>query len=287
METPFDDITFPEQAFASVDIMLDTSLHTVVSWKLKPSMPPTEGLFVVERSVYGEPFIAVTEPIDDCSAVIDGMPVPSPDKDAIQWRVVYLAGGRRWESLPLRVHSYINPKDRGLIDTIAHREAITIERYSGTKGKLLKARTSGKPCPLCFDKGIESATRTSCPNCFGTGHAGGFYNGKPWTINILGEPDTSKDTHPVVGPIEKGNGVFARAMHTYPAEPGDIWIDDTTQERWIINDAKPEISIRGIVLTLKMSMSRLQRSTANIINEPEVSEKLQRETVKENEWAAL
>lgn len=284
---PFDDITPPEQAFSSVDIMLDTSLRTVVSWKLKQAMPAEDGLFCVERSVYGEPFRPVTGMLDDCSAVIEGMPVPSPDKDSIQWRVVYIAGGRRWESIPLRVASTIDKRDRGLLDVIAHREAVTIERYSGAKGLLLKSRTSGRPCPICFDKGIESATRTSCPNCFGTGHAGGFYHGKPWTVNILGEPDTSKDTHPVLGAVEKNNKVTARAMHLYPAEPGDIWIDSNSQERWVIGDVQPEISFRGVVLTVKMSMSRLQRSAAHPINEPEVSEELQKPLTEEEKWAQL
>lgn len=275
-ETPFDDPKpVDETVFDKVEIYLTPKLETVVSWALKKSVPFEDGLFVVERSIYGEPFNEVTDPIDDCMAVINDPVMASPDIEAVSWRVAYHVAGNVYTSIPLKGHLKVSKSDKGLLNVIAHREAMTFDRYSGTTGLLLKARTSGRPCPVCTDWGIETSARSACPNCYGTGHAGGFYNGKPWKLCILGAPDTSKSTTPTLGSIEAGNKVVARALFENPAEAGDIWINKDTQERWQINGVKPEVVFKGLVITIKLEMTRLQLSEAHPINNPETSEKLQ------------
>ena len=276
MNTPFDDVKPVDQTvFSKVEINLTPRLETVVSWSLKKSVPFEDGLFVVERSVYGEPFKEVTEPLDDCMAVINDPVMASPDIEAISWRVAYHVAGKTYTSIPIAGHMVIDERDKGLVNVIVHREAMTFDRYSGERGLLLKARTSGRPCPVCMDYGIETSTRSSCPYCYGTGHAGGFYNGKPWKMLFLGAPNTSKSTHPTIGAIEAGNKVVARALNENPAEAGDIWINSLTQERWLVTEVKPEVVFKGLVITIQVGYTRLQLSEAHPINNPDTSEKLQ------------
>ena len=288
IETPFDDIASEDvQVFSHVDVTFTPSLKTVVSWGLKRSVPAGAGLFVVERSHYDEPFQVVAGPMDDNVAVVDGHMVASPDLDTVAWRVSYLIGGHTYSSLPVRGFKTFRKEDKGLLATVAHREAVTLERYAGVKGLFLKARTSGKPCPVCTDYGIETSARSACPNCFGTGHAGGFYNGRPWTIMFAGGPDTTKTSHPALGSIEPGNVVMTQAMNDYPAEANDVWIDLRNQERWVINAVKPEIVFKGVVVTVRMEMTRLQMSKAVAINNDDVSEKIQEPEKETDLWKTL
>lgn len=288
IETPFDDIPCDEQqVFDHVGVTFTPGLKTVVSWRLKRSAPKGAGLFVVERSHYDEPFQVVAGPVDDNVAIIDDHAVASPDLETVQWRVSYLLGGRTWSSVPVKGFLSVLKQDVGLLNTIAHREAITFNRYSGVPGLLLKARTSGKPCPVCTDYGIETSTRSACPNCYGTGHAGGFYNGRPWRIMFAGSPNTTKTSHPTLGSIEPGNIVKVRAMNDYPVEANDVWIDSRSQERWIVRSMQPEISFKGVVVTIAMTMSRMQMSKAVALNDEEVSEKIQEPEEEEDLWKTL
>lgn len=288
IETPFDDIASNEQqVFSHVDVTYTPDLKTVVSWGLKKSVPAGNGLFVVERSHYDEPFIAVTEPIDDSMAVVDQHYVASPDLETVSWRVSYLVAGKTYSSLPVRGFMSLRREDVGLLNVIAHREAVTLERYSGLDGLLLKARTSGKPCPVCTDYGIETSMRSACPNCFGTGHAGGFYNGRPWKVMFAGSPDTTKHSHPTLGSIEPGNVVMVKAMNDYPVEANDVWIDLRNQERWIVKSVQPEIVFKGIVVTIRMSVSRMQMSKAVAINDDDISRELQEPEKEVDLWRTL
>ena len=288
IETPFDDINPDDKdVFSHVDVTFTPDLKTVVSWGLKRSVPAGAGLFVVERSHYDEPFIPVTGPVDDSMAVIDEHYVASPDLETVSWRVCYMIAGKTYPSLPVKGFSAFRKEDKGLLATMAHREAVTIERYAGVKGLLLKARTSGKPCPVCTDYGIETSARSACPNCYGTGHAGGFYNGRPWTLMFAGGPDTTKESHPTLGSIEPGNIVTVKAMNDYPVEANDVWIDLRNQERWVVNSVKPEIVFKGVTITIRMAMSRLQMSKAIAINDGHVSEQLQEPEQETDLWRTL
>ena len=288
IQNPFDDTPSDEpQVFSHVDVTYTPDLKTVVSWGLKKSVPARSGLFVVERSHYDEPFIQVAGPMDDNMAVVDEHYVASPDLETVSWRVSYLVAGKTYSSLSVRGFMSIQKHDVGLLNTIAHREAVTIERYAGIPGLLLKARTSGKPCPLCTDYGIESSSRSACPNCFGTGHAGGFYNGRPWTLMFAGSPDTTKETHPTIGSFEPGNLVMAKAMNDYPVEANDVWIDKRNQERWVVRAVQPEISFKGIVVTIRMHLSRMQMSKAVAINDDRISENLQQPEQETDLWRTL
>ena len=273
METPFDDIY--GNVFESVEVIYTPRLQTVISWRLKASVPPGPGLFVVQQSRWNEPWINVAGPVDDNQATVNAFHIASPDQEVVKWRVVYMINGKEYPSDIIIGHFKASKKDLGLLNTIAHRECLTFDRYSGTPGLLLKARTSGVPCPLCTDYGIETSSRSSCPNCYGTGHAGGFYQGKPWKMMFGGAPNTTKTAHPTLGSIEAKNAVVVRALNENAVEPGDPWIDSVTQERWKFGEIQPEIVFKGFVITLKMTMSRLQFSEAHPLNNPDTSEKLQ------------
>ena len=273
MQTPFDDIY--GNVFETVEVTFTPRLQTIVSWRLKKSVPPGPGLFVVQYSRYNEPWISVTDPIDDNQATVDVFHLASPDQEAFKWRVVYMINGKEYPSDEIIGHFKATKRDLGLLNTIAHRECLTFDRYSGTPGLLLKARTSGMPCPRCTDYGLETSSRSSCPVCYGTGHAGGFYQGKPWKLMFGGAPNTTKMTHPTLGSIESKNAVVVRALNENAVEPGDIWIDSTTQERWRFSEISPEIVFKGFVITVKMTLSRVQFSEAHPLNDPDTSEKLQ------------
>ncbi len=64
---------------------------------------------------------------------------------------------------------------------ILRRKAALVLRNSQWTGSafLFKRRITGVTCPVCFSKDLKASANPVCPECFGQGYVGGFYDPIP------------------------------------------------------------------------------------------------------------
>lgn len=262
-------------AFTSVTVGVDCRLRKTITWSLRDSFQDREGLFQVERSSQNSPFESVGDPVDGLSLEITENVTLEPDRDT-WWRVVLKGSHGDHASDP--VHEGFSPTNRMDLQyahAIYRREYMTLTRYSGVKGAILHKRETGPLCPVCSDEAVGGAPlRSNCPHCDGTGRLGGYYPSKEMYLFIQGAPSTARKSTPQLGIIAPGEKVKARTMVTGWIGTDDVWVSETTGDRYQINDVRPEVIYKDYIITYSLDMERLPFGHTNAINTPGVMDKL-------------
>lgn len=147
-------------------------------------------------------------------------------------------------------------------DWLTAREIIRKERLRHGKvsvdGYLIKALRYGKPCPRCRDVMTQEATDNNCPVCLGTGYESGFHPPVPmqcWDLSpqIIQE---SQDLT-IKGTTRENAYVNARVIGFPALNRDDVWVNASTDERWLIKTIQVSAAMRGVPLIYNVQLGLL------------------------------
>lgn len=194
--------------FKSLEIIPTTflSIDTVgIQWSIKKTLePPSQFQFFVERSgAPNGPFKEIAGPLDNTSFIDTTVNRFSKNRE-IFYRVKVVDKITLEESLTTDsdaapfVSDWDEDRNRGAVSAfeefvsgalsihfaredlvrmeIIRRNNLLLRRFTGTITAILKMRTFGQRCDKCWDPILRRSVTSFCPNCWGTGFTGGYFD---------------------------------------------------------------------------------------------------------------
>ncbi len=247
---------------------LITNRRVLVEWAMyKAFIAGTPGpyKFTLYRgySANDDGFVPVAETTDQ-PWLYDNDPVfPQEGMDVFYKVILEDAEGNTYESQAVHATTSWNRYDWTIAREIVRKEWLLLRKRAGTGGWLLKRRLWGDPCPNpdCVDETTGQNFDPNCPECFGTGIAGGFYD--PIEYWVLLNPSQR------IRKLDANQGLITSTIETvralaYPAPAtNDIWINDNTDQRYLIlGDIVAAARHRGINLVLNLRMDEQPKSSS-------------------------
>lgn len=147
-------------------------------------------------------------------------------------------------------------------DWLVSREILRKERLRFNKvainGYLLKAFRYGVPCPRCRDKLTQEPSDTDCPVCYGTGFEGGYHPALPLQCWDLSPQVIQEDIDTNLKGSARENAYATARVIGFPAlNYLDIWVNDTSDERWSVLDIQIAAAVRGVPLVYQVKLGLL------------------------------
>lgn len=108
---------------------------------------------------------------------------------------------------------------------IVRRKKLNINhpRHSGRDFKVVKRRTWGTHCNVCWDDSLQRSTDSNCTTCFGTGWINGYYD--PITVRGMKNPSPKLNQINMFGEWKPSDSLLYMLGYP-PLKPRDIIIDD-------------------------------------------------------------
>jgi len=262
--------------FTSVTVSVDARLRKTVRWEVRPSFQDRDGWFRVERSDKNGPWRQVGDIVDGLFLETRARPLPGPDRSSV-WRVVLMGTLEEYPSEPVPEGFAPDIHDLRYAHGIYRREHMTLTRYSGIKGRVLHRRETGPLCDACTAEGSGGAPlRSNCQKCAGTGRKGGYYPSRELYVTIKGAADPARKTEGPLGTFAPGEKVAARTTVTGWLIDGDLWISESSGDRYLITAVRPEVVYRDYLITYALEMERLPFGHTEVANTPAVGRLLPR-----------
>lgn len=171
------------------------------------------------------------------------------------YRVVMDINGVEYNSKPEPTLGVWNRHDWLHAREVVRKEYLRLKKYVGTAGYLLRKREHGAPCTDCRDFDTEESVSTKCPNCYGTGIIGGYYDGIPYYMDLSGT-SSQRDVQSPFGEIDNrrrsARGVAYPMVTTY-----DLWIDGDKNKRYVIRQVETSVEIKGRPLVYNFELREL------------------------------
>lgn len=130
-------------------------------------------------------------------------------------------------------------------------------KENGRSGYLLKARHWGKKCQKCRDFGSNRPINDHCPDCFGTGYVGGYY--EAIELPIIDSAPQRVQARSAEDYVE-AESFQARCVASPVILRGDIWVSTNTNDRYLIDQCTPTSLYKGIPVVYTMNLKKLPQS---------------------------
>jgi hypothetical protein len=148
----------------------------------------------------------------------------------------------------------LNERDWLLAREVIRKEQLR-NRLVSVPGYLLKQYRYGKPCPRCRDELTQEVSDANCPVCSGTGFEVGYHPPLPlqfWDLSpeILQE---RVDTQ-VKGATRENAYVTARVLGFPSLYKDDIWVNEATDERWLVDTVQVIAAVRNVPIVYNVRM---------------------------------
>lgn len=108
---------------------------------------------------------------------------------------------------------------------------------------------------MCTDLPGDSSVNQHCPCCFGTGYKGGYYDGI--AMDILEQQQQMIQGIQQIGTTQAS--VLQAKMLAWPyIGLGDVWVDDATDQRYVIQRAVIASKFKSVPLVYQVTMHLVQ-----------------------------
>lgn len=246
--------------FTSLQATIRYDNARVLSWTLTPGATyPADSILQVENSRSGGTWEVLDNTLFDSCFYIDTrrrnynkfmnecyrlrLIVPSSSSEGEEYVSDVVQAGK-FEAYPFSSEA----------ENVIKQAEKAIE-LSGVTGVLLKKKHWGVRCTHCTDFDDQMTVNEHCPWCLGTGFAGGFYNGISMSLikeKITVEEAQGEDC------VEESEVVEGRCV-AYPwIRYGDVWVEDKTNKRYMIQHATPISSYKEVPLLYGIKMSKIE-----------------------------
>lgn len=151
-------------------------------------------------------------------------------------------------------------------DWLLSREIIRKEQLRSRKlavgGYLIKAFRYGAPCPRCRDKLTEESGDTDCPVCYGTALENGYHPALPLQCWDLSLQTIEENSDANLRGTTRENAVVTARVIGFPAlNYRDIWVNGTSDERWVVQAVKSAAAVRGLPIVYEVQMELIPLSS--------------------------
>lgn len=151
----------------------------------------------------------------------------------------------------------LNERDWALSREIIRKELLR-HKYVSASGYLLKRMRFGKPCDRCRDTLTQETTDSDCPLCNGVGFEIGYHPPLPmqcWDLSpqIIQEKIDSQ----LRGNTRDNSSVTARVIGFPALNKRDIWVNGSSDERWVIDAIQIVAAMRNVPLVYNVQLSLL------------------------------
>jgi hypothetical protein len=238
---------------------LITKQAILVTWAMNPAFRgPGPWSFKLQRgrAVDDDQWVDISSTTDQ-PWLYDNHPSLSQHDRTTFYRVILTdAKGVQYISQPVSIFQDWNHYDWRLMREIVRKETLVQRKKGGTFGYLLKRRQWGQPCTSCVDPNSGAILDAHCPECFGTGIMGGYYD--PIVYYMVMNPGKRMKR------LTPDQGVIADVVETgrclaWPVPEGnDIWVQGNVNRRYrIMPDVEVIARHRGIDVILDVRMAEL------------------------------
>ncbi len=207
------------------------------------------------RAVNDDDWEDVAQTIDQPWAY-DNYPKLRPFDNSTFYRVILTDGnGKEWTSQPVAITTDWNHYDWSRMKEIVRKETLLLKK-AGSPGWLLKRRQFGEQCE-CVDPNTGTVHNSACPDCFGTGIEGGYYDALDFPV--ITQPD--QRLRRLSGDAGLITMVFKsiRALAWAVPEGDDVWVNATSNERFFIGgDIKVLAQWRSIDVVLDLKLTQIE-----------------------------
>ena len=136
-----------------------------------------------------------------------------------------------FDSTPAFIKSYT--VDKYTLEII-RRKKLVLDRFSGRRIKLLRRRTYGTKCSLCWDSTLSRTTSDGDAQCYGTGVSGGYFT--PLATNALLTTAPKYNQITMYGEWMPSDCLM-NLVGVPPVKQGDVVVDDAAK-RWAIKSVR-------------------------------------------------
>lgn len=184
------------------------------------------------------------------------------------------SNGTYW-SEPQPTATALSRRDWLTARTISNNEYLWHSKFGGNKGWLFKRRRFGTKCPgrenpdkpgrfiPCRDWDTDDVLDSNCPTCFGTGFLDGYYAPIEMYAVITQTGSSAKNQDPA-GTVDQ-QMIEGRVLAYYSPVTYDVWIDEVSDRRFVVNQVKNLAELRGVPLVCGLEL-RLAPATDPIYN---------------------
>ena len=152
-------------------------------------------------------------------------------------------------------------------DWVLTREIIRKEklrqRMVSTAGYLIKQMRYGPRCTRCLDPLTQEMTDADCPICSGTGFEVGFHPPLPMQCwDLTPQVITENNDADMKGMTRDNPYVTARVIGFPALNKGDIWVNGSSDERWLVQSIQIVAAIRNVPIVYQVQLGLLPFSNA-------------------------
>ena len=253
--------------FDTVTVTVGPEGSKLVEWRLNPYAYRTGAAlqFYVETARPGGEWTRLNpdEPLTDVCYYTDTTRYRWGVANDFYYRVVAVDGTTEHASQPASAMGALSRHDRLIAKEILRQEYVRMRAGAGIAGYLLLRREHGDACPECLDFDTEDPVNSLCSYCYGTGVRYGYYNAYyPYYVSRMQGPRSAKDVKEPHA-TEDIKGWTARALAYPRLEPYSVWVEGTTNRRFIIRTVAVAAAVGSTPLVYTLGM--LQEATTSIV----------------------
>ncbi len=141
-------------------------------------------------------------------------------------------------------------KAKGVIREWLRRLRLT---HEGSRGYLLKRRTTGRACTRCLDALTGEVKDGACPVCNGTGIVCGYYYPISCVWASFDPSTTDPKLDPTRGSVDD-QVAWATLVNTWMLARGDVWVDAGSDDRYFVGQVKNIAEIQTVTLVSRAEM---------------------------------
>jgi len=244
----------------SVDHMIYGT--TRVWWQLEPEFNDP-GPYVFQLQVGGtglpeaDDWQDIGEPVVNGYSALDNKRHDAGTVITAHYRLALTTPQGTYVSQPAASSGELAENDWVLSREIIRKETLRHRKIS-VGGYLIKAFRYGSPCPRCREALTQETSDSDCLVCFGTGYENGYHPALPLQCWDLSLQTIEEESDANLRGTTRDNALLSARVIGFPAlNVRDIWVNGTSDERWVIRAVKVAAALRGVPLVYEIQMELL------------------------------
>jgi len=195
----------------------------------------------------------VGPPVTDAYQALDDAWREAGSQLLTHYRVTLTTPAGIYVSAPEPVNGLLPERDWLIAREIIRKERLR-QQYVAVEGVLLKPMRFGARCP-CREELTDEPPNSNCGICGGTGFKIGWHPPlrlQCWDIS----PQTVREEidNQMKGATRENAIITARVIGFPALSKWDVWVNGTSDERWMIHQIKTIAQLRGVPLIYEVTM---------------------------------
>ncbi|NDD54199.1 hypothetical protein EBZ39_10050 [bacterium] len=173
------------------------------------------------------------------------------------YRVVLTTPTSVYVSQAANCYGDLPEKDWVIAREIIRKEQLRF-KYVAVPGYLVKPFRFGKPCTRCRDQLTQEVLDSDCPVCNGTGFEVGYHPPLSLQCWDLSTQTIQEGVDAQLKGITRENPYITARVIGFPAiNKNDIWVNGSSDERWLVETIQIAAAIRNVPLVYQIKMGLL------------------------------